>query len=212
MKSWPYKMLYGREAFGKEAGPLLSVLKDCKSLSQARERLIRKVSQIYAKTFEGRPSPPAHELIRARDCARALLAVADARSDARAGFSVTQAMWDELARAAKWSRANSDVLVDTHWIGGNPGKAEVYGWASWRPGKGILTLRNPSDKPREFSLTPRAALELPAEVRGAVRLEAIYPQKQQTPAGAIGVEETLKLSLKPFEVVVMELAGAERAK
>ena len=74
---------------------------------------------------------------------------------------LTERMCDDLADAANWSRANSGVLVDTHWIGGDPGKAEVYGWASWRPGKGILTLRNPSDKPREFSITPKAALELP---------------------------------------------------
>ena len=79
---------------------------------------------------------------------------------------LTETMWDELAAAAKWSRANSDVLVDTHWIGGDPGKAEVYGWASWRPGKGILVLRNPSETPQEFSITPQAALELPGGVAG----------------------------------------------
>ena len=28
----------------------------------------------------------------------------------------------ELAAAAKWSRTNSDVFVDTHWIGGDPGR------------------------------------------------------------------------------------------
>jgi len=116
---------------------------------------------------------------------------------------LTDKMWDELARAAKWSRANSDVLVDTHWIGGDPGKAEVYGWGAWRPGKGVLTLRNPSDKPQEFGITPRAALDLPAEVSGAVRLEAVYPQKQQLPTGTPGVDETLKLTLQPFDVVVI---------
>ena len=31
--------------------------------------------------------------------------------------------WNVLAEAAKWSRANADVLVDTHWIGGDPGQA-----------------------------------------------------------------------------------------
>jgi hypothetical protein len=122
---------------------------------------------------------------------------------------LTGKMWDELAAAAKWSRANSDVLVDTHWIGGDPGKGEVYGWASWRPDKGILTLRNPSDKPREFSITPKAALELPEGAAGAMKLTAIYPQGRQLPAGAMGVGQTVALKLQPFEVVVMELEKAE---
>ena len=59
---------------------------------------------------------------------------------------LSNADWDNLAEAAKWSRDNADVLVDTHWIGGDPAQLEVYGWASWNPRKAILVLRNPSDK------------------------------------------------------------------
>ncbi|MEI9903460.1 MAG: hypothetical protein WDN06_05375 [Asticcacaulis sp.] len=44
--------------------------------------------------------------------------------------------WDTLAQAANWSRANADVLKDTHWIGGDPGRLDVYGWAAWAPRKG----------------------------------------------------------------------------
>jgi len=118
---------------------------------------------------------------------------------------LTERMWNELAAAAKWSRANSDVLVDTHWIGGHPGKAEVYGWASWRPGKGILVLRNPSDKPQEFSVTPKSALELPEGIQGAMTLKAIYPAGRQLPAGTLGIGQPVALTLQPFDVVVMEL-------
>ena len=34
--------------------------------------------------------------------------------------------WDVIAECAKWSRANTDVLVDTHWVGGDPAMLEVY--------------------------------------------------------------------------------------
>ncbi len=122
---------------------------------------------------------------------------------------MTEQMWDQLATAAKWSRANSDLLVDTHWVGGSPGKAEVYGWASWRPGKGALTLRNPSDKPQEFSITPKAALELPENVKGAMTTKALYPKGRQVPAGALGVSKPMSFTLQPFECVVMELQKAE---
>ena len=38
---------------------------------------------------------------------------------------LTPTMWDELASAAKWSRARCDILVDTHWVGGDPGLGDV---------------------------------------------------------------------------------------
>ncbi len=77
--------------------------------------------------------------------------------------------WDTLAEAARWSRANEDVLRDTHWIGGDPSKGQIYGWASWSPRKGILTLRNPSDKPATISIDAGSIFEprlrRPAQLR-----------------------------------------------
>ena len=51
---------------------------------------------------------------------------------------LTDANWDTLAKAAKWSRANAAILKDTHWIGGDPGKLAVYGWAAWARAVGLL--------------------------------------------------------------------------
>jgi len=99
--------------------------------------------------------------------------------------TLTQEYWDVIAERAKWSRANADTLVDTHWIGGDPKQLEVYGWASWSPRKGIVTLRNPSDKPQQFELDLERAYELPAD----------------TPCSAPRVRV---VSLQPFEVVTLE--------
>ena len=52
-------------------------------------------------------------------------------------------------------------LKDTHWIGGDPYRLEVYGWASYSPTKGILTLRNPSDAPQQFTADIGKLLQLP---------------------------------------------------
>ncbi|HEY6337234.1 MAG TPA: enterotoxin [Candidatus Sulfotelmatobacter sp.] len=78
------------------------------------------------------------------------------------GSSLQDHDWDVLAESAKWSRENASVLLDSHWIGGDPAMLEVYGWASWSPDKGILVLRNPSDKPQDFTLDVAEAFELPA--------------------------------------------------
>ena len=31
---------------------------------------------------------------------------------------MTDEFWDILAKGAKWARANENVLVDAHWVGG----------------------------------------------------------------------------------------------
>jgi hypothetical protein len=74
---------------------------------------------------------------------------------------LTAANWDDLAEAARWSRANADVLQDTHWVGGDPAWREVYGWASWTPRKGILVLRNPGDREKTIRIKLQDAFELP---------------------------------------------------
>jgi len=116
---------------------------------------------------------------------------------------MTPSSWDAVAAAAKWAHQNADVLVDTHWMGGDPLKHEIYGWASWTPNKAILTLRNPDDKPREISLDAGLAFELPAGVPKDFTMTSPYAdqriQKVEMTAGKPCV-----FSLEPFEVLVLE--------
>jgi len=112
--------------------------------------------------------------------------------------------WGVLAEAAKWSRANADVLVDTHWIGGDPGKLEVYGCASWSPRKGIVMLRNPDDQPHEFALDVGAAFELPAGAPTKHVLRSPWAEDAAKPALPAEAGQPLKLKLQPFEIVILE--------
>ena len=116
---------------------------------------------------------------------------------------MTKQNWDDLAEAAKWSRANADTLVDTHWVGGRPADHQVYGWAAWSPKKGILTLRNPAARAQSIQIDPAAAFELPASA--ARKYTVANPFKDQVVDVAelvAGTETTFKL--KPFEVLVIE--------
>ena len=74
---------------------------------------------------------------------------------------LSPAMWDCLAAAATWSQKNVDVLQDIHWIGGDPGRGEVYGYAGWSPRKGVFSLRNPSPDSQTIKLDIEKILELP---------------------------------------------------
>ena len=122
---------------------------------------------------------------------------------------LTPANWDDLAEAAKWSRENAAVLKDTHWIGGDPAKLEVYGWASWTPQKGIITLRNPSDKPQEFSLDIAGAFELPPGAPRNYRAHSPWQQDKSAPAITLHTAAPYKVTLKPLEVLTLDAAPVQ---
>jgi hypothetical protein len=117
---------------------------------------------------------------------------------------LTQENWDTLAEAAKWSRRNADVLRDTHWIGGDPAKLEIYGWASWSARKAILVMRNPSDKPQQFSADVGQAFEIPSGA--STRFRAKSPWARDAAATPIELSPGTAhvFSLAPFEVLTLE--------
>ena len=109
--------------------------------------------------------------------------------------------WDTLAQAAKWSRANADVLVDTHWVGGDPTALEVYGWASWNKDKAILGLRNPSDKPQQFYLDLAKAFEIPQGETSRFTLKSVYGSNATFPAD---YQQAAIVTLQPLQTLFFE--------
>jgi hypothetical protein len=121
---------------------------------------------------------------------------------------LSKANWDALAEAAKWSRDNAEVLRDTHWIGGNPAKLQIYGWASWSPTKAILVLRNPSDKPQEFSIDIGQAFEIPPGTPTQFQAKSPWARDFATKPIALSAGRPSIFSLAPFEVRTLEMIPA----
>lgn len=116
---------------------------------------------------------------------------------------LTPTMWDDLADAAKWSRRNTDVLVDTHWIGGDPNVLEVYGWAAWCARQGAITLRNPDNKPQRYSLHVDQAFELPVGTATHYILKSPF-KDQRIRQVQVRAEDPHEFRLGPFEVLVFD--------
>jgi len=116
--------------------------------------------------------------------------------------------WAVLAEAAKWARANADVLADTHWIGGDPSQLEVYGYASWSPRKGVVMLRNPDDRLREFELDLQTAFELPEGAPKQYVLRSPWAEDAHKPAMTATAGRPVQLTLKPFEVLVLDAVAS----
>jgi hypothetical protein len=112
--------------------------------------------------------------------------------------------WDAIAEGAKWSQANKETLRDTHWVGGDPLKLQVYGWASWSKKGGIICLRNPSDHPQSFSIEPDRVFELPKSARTEFTFELRPTFNERSPGFSISKGASEVVTLAPFEVRIYE--------
>ena len=90
-------------------------------------------------------------------------------------------------------------------VGGDPAWLEVYGWASWKPGKGILVLRNPSDQAKTIRIKLQDAFELPPTA--AQKYSAKSPGKEDAarPALLLGAQQSHQFHLAPFEVLTLDV-------
>ncbi len=113
--------------------------------------------------------------------------------------------WDVLAEAAKWSRDNAEILKDTHWIGGDPARLEVYGWAAWTPQKAIITLRNPSERAQEFTAPLASLLELPDKTTQTYVVTSPWIASTQKQETHVSTQDRHMFLLQPFQVLTWEL-------
>ena len=118
---------------------------------------------------------------------------------------MTDELWDIVAEGARWARANEDVLVDAHWVGGDPGKGQVYGVAAWNPKKATLMLRNPSDKPQSIDIEPITAFEVPQNNRiESFTMKSPWADEADRPTVTLTAGKAHTFQLEPFQVIVLE--------
>ncbi|MBV9008640.1 MAG: enterotoxin [Verrucomicrobia bacterium] len=122
---------------------------------------------------------------------------------------LSTANWDTIAEAAEWSRANADVLVDSHWVGGNPKQLEVYGWAAWSPRNGILTLRNPSASPHEIALDLAQVFEVPAGAAKSFLAHSPWTRDRNAAPIRLSTGKRHTFQLAPFQVLNLEMTPAD---
>ncbi len=112
------------------------------------------------------------------------------------------ANWNCLAAACKWAKDNESVMADVHWVGGDPAKGEVYGFAAWSPEKAVLSLRNPSNVEKVFEVNVAGVFELP----GNVTDDYLFFDAVKTGADKINQPvargKSVRLRLQPFELKV----------
>ncbi len=111
--------------------------------------------------------------------------------------------WDAIAQGALWAKKRAAILVDSHFIGGNPNALQVYGFAAWQNNHGTITLRNPNDIPQIYSLNISSAFELPEGACQEYLLKSPYPDQRLMQLD-VTAKTPVTIDLKPFEVLVFD--------
>lgn len=144
---------------------------------------------------------------------------------------MSKTWWDILAEGVKWIKANETTLVDAHWIGGDPadgpdmakrGNApkDIYGYAALGPEKGIVILRNPSDKPQTLPVDLDGWLEMPKARQGSAYTPTVIFNSTTAyenagkpgafaPAWPKTTAERLTWELPPFATFLFEVRFGE---
>lgn len=115
------KSMYNEATFRREASVFLAGIDHCQSLETVREILLQRVMLVYRNL---QSDMPAHNLIRMRDCAHALMSILFERSDQKTGFCAAQALWD-IARRRKRPDLQAGFYAEMiNWVRGYEGRAE----------------------------------------------------------------------------------------
>jgi hypothetical protein len=120
------------------------------------------------------------------------------------------ANWDCLAAASTWAKENEAVMTDVHWVGGDPAKNEIYGFAAWTPEKAVLSLRNPASVEQTFDVKCSRVFELPANMNDEFCFYNVVADKVAAERKIVAQGKSFNITLQPFEVRVFDATPMEK--
>jgi hypothetical protein len=95
-------------------------------------------------------------------------------------------------------------MPDVHWIGGDPAKDEVYGYAAWSNNEGYLTLRNPSDHEQTFRVDAKSVFALPVMANPRYNFFDARAEADDHKKHIVGSGSSVSIILQPFEFKVLD--------
>ncbi len=101
------------------------------------------------------------------------------------------------ARVLKWVEDNFEIIANSTYFGGLPVEGKVYGYIGTHGKKAIISFRNPTDQPANYTID----LAEYTFRTGEYKMSEYYPDKTE-----FGLQKgDLTVSLKPYEVKIFEI-------
>lgn len=111
--------------------------------------------------------------------------------------------WQVNGEAVKWIEANYDTLKHAVFHGGKPGHGEVYGYSAWDENTGILSIRNPSDTAKSYTVKLDRLIGMRENTAGLHR-ETVLGDKRHDTADLTNYGDSVTLTLQPYETVIFQ--------
>lgn len=124
---------------------------------------------------------------------------------------LTDQEWDFLARAFKWAKRNWSFLSRTIRFGGTPEKAEIYGYAHFKDGSGIICIRNPSMETMKADVQIDENLGLEEKEKEDYKVKLIYPC-EMTLEKTYHYGEQVGLALEGCQVMIAYVGPGEQIR
>lgn len=119
-----------------------------------------------------------------------------------------KAKWRINADALRFIRNNYEILKTSRIIGGSPTDGEVYGYSAWTENAGIVSLRNPANKPQRYVLNLDKTIgALYANVN--MKKVSIYPYANDVDENTYNYGDFITVELAPSEAVIMKFSNKE---
>lgn len=124
--------------------------------------------------------------------------------------------WEINAEVLHWIEENYAILKQAKLIGETPAKGSPYGYSAWEGEEGIVSVRNPSDEVKAFTVTLNRTVGVPEGLKGLHRT-AVWTYRTDGSEGngkdcLFGYGDSFSLKLQPGEVRIWKFGTAYDTK
>jgi hypothetical protein len=117
---------------------------------------------------------------------------------------LNDAHWKVLGKAAAWAQQNQHRLINTVYVGGDPGAGAVYGYVSWADGHAIVTVRNPDRAKQLLEVPFDRSVYFRGEAGHDYRARVIYPFVEVMPWKLVS-GQPIEIKVPGDSVMVLEI-------
>lgn len=111
--------------------------------------------------------------------------------------------WNAISLGLRWARDRFPILSHSEMIGGDPARAETYGFVHFTGKKGIIAARNPGSNGSSLEATLDPAYGLDTDAASLV-VEQVYPIRRVWPQ-LFSAGGRLTIPLDAFETAIYEI-------
>ena len=124
-------------------------------------------------------------------------------------FNLKDFDWDVLSEGLHWSQDVFPTFHRSRMHGGDPTKSEVYGYTAWTAKQGYVSIHNPSDETRKYTIKlDRAFGLLPGS--GSFLLSSPIADCTAGLKASYAYGDTLTLTLRPREIRILNFDKTKR--